>query len=125
VGLTIYFDDKQLKKYLGSAAKRWPDAAGRALEKVGRAVYNQSQAEVPKGKTGILEHSVFLYVSPKTVLISYFAPYARIVHFRKHVHHPEGKRKFLTGPLGKGKRILGPTISQEVEAEIGKMGSDG
>lgn len=124
MSLTIYYDDRQLRKYLGSAAKRWPEASGRALQKVGDAIFAQSQAEVPKGPTGRLESSTFRSITPKTYTISYTAPYARIVHFRK-ARHKEGKRKFVTGPLGKGKRILGYEIQAAVEEEIDRMGANG
>lgn len=112
--LTIYFDARQLTKYLGNAVDRWPEAASRALEKVGRLVWDQSQREVPKGKTNTLGRSGTIMVKPHTVLITYATPYARAVHFRKRVKHPTGKRMFLTGPLGKGKRLLGAEIADEV-----------
>lgn len=118
--LTIYFETKALHKYLGDAERKWPEAAGRALEKVGRAVFDQSQREVPKGKTHILAGSTLLSIGPKTVTITYFATYARAVHFRKAKHPQGGKRKFLTGPLGKGKRILGDMIAAEVQEEMDK-----
>ena len=112
--LTIYFDTRQLRRFLGAAEKRWPDAAGKALEKVGRLIFETSQAEVPKGETGVLSRDAMIAVHPRTVRITYFAAYARIVHFRK-ARHPEGKRKFLSGPLGRGKRILGAEIANAVQ----------
>jgi hypothetical protein len=118
VKLSIYFDDHQLRKFLGHAYTRWPEAGSRALEKIGRAVYDQSQREVPKGETKTLADSNRFEIHPHTVNITYFAVYARVVHFRKRVHHPTGKRMFLTGPLGKGKRLLGPTIAREVQAAM-------
>src|SRR5260370_36398687 len=113
--LSIYFNERHLVRYLGHGVRLWPEAAERVLERIGRAVFDQSQREVRKGRTHILAGSTRLSIAPHTVTITYFAPYARIVHFRKRVHHPEGKRMFLTGPLGKGKRLLGPQIAQAVQ----------
>lgn len=118
MGLRIVLDDRALRRYLEAGITRWPDAAAKQLEKVGRMVYDESQAQVPVGKTRRLIGSATIYVAPHTVTIKYTAPYARIVHFRKRVKHPLGKRLFLSSPLGRGRRILRFAIVQAIQDEM-------
>lgn len=116
--MRLVLDDRALRRYLDEGVKRWPDAAAKQLAKVGRLVFEESQQAVPVGKTRTLIGSATIYVAPHTVTIKYTAPYARYVHFRKKVKHPQGKRLFLSSSLGRGRRILRFAIVQAIQDEM-------
>lgn len=118
MGLTITLDERALRKYLDTSIRSWPQAAEGALARVGKIVYDETQRQVPKGKTRRLQSQSMISIAPRTVYIVYSAPYARIVHFRKHVKHKEGKRLFVSSPLGKGRRVLPFEIQSAIQVAM-------
>lgn len=119
MSLTITLDARQLVRFLGNGERRWPEAAHRALNKVGELIFAASQAGVPVGKTSRLKGTTFKDIAPGSFRFGYRAPYSRVVHWRK-AKHKTGRRLFVAMPLARGKRILGPEIAQAVQDAMDK-----